>query len=82
LAQPLPLARGQLIKQDDMLRPGRRSIITILTAVFFSLHAAGAVTGDADGDKAPWYAAWYLWLGLGIFIISLVAVLGTTNQRK
>ena len=65
-----------------MRRLGSKTIIAILTGIFFSLQATGAVAVDASAGRTPWYAAWYLWLAFGIFIILLVSILGTNKERK
>ena len=58
----------------------RRTIrrgIMITVALLFNLLIAKAVMADTvKGSVTPWYAAWYLWAGLGIFIIVIVSIAG------
>lgn len=63
-----------------MLRSGRKAIVTILTGAFPVLEAAGAAATAAPTPHKPWYAAWYLWIGLGILVIVLISVLGPKER--
>ena len=65
-----------------MLRLGRKKIVAILTGIFLALETAGAVAASASAPHTPWYSAWYLWIGLAIFVIALVSVLGTNTERE
>ena len=50
-----------------------------MMALLLSMQAVGADAGKAS--SSPWYTAWYLWIGLGVFIIVLVSIVGSGNKQ-
>lgn len=65
-----------------MLKGGRKMIVAVLTVLFLALETAGAVAANTSAPQTPWYAAWYLWIGLALFVIALVSVLGASKERE
>jgi NADH:ubiquinone oxidoreductase subunit 6 (subunit J) len=59
----------------------KRGIIAAVV-VAFNLLVANAVMADTGrNNSTPWYAAWYLWVGLGIFIIVVVSIVGASERK-
>lgn len=50
--------------------------ILIFVTLMLQLLIAKAVMAHNGSEATPWYSAWYLWIGLGIFIIVIVSVVG------
>jgi hypothetical protein len=61
-----------------MLRRG----IMITVTLMLQLLIAKAVMASSGSGGTPWYGAWYLWIGLGIFIIVIVSVTGSQKNPE
>lgn len=46
-----------------------------------SMQAQAAGTELSASAHSPWYAVWYLWIALGVFIIIIVAIVGAGNKQ-
>lgn len=66
-----------------MLSKGWKRGIMIIATLLFQLVIASAVWADTGSDQnTPWYAAWYLWIGLGVFIIVIISVVGDQRESE
>ena len=55
--------------------------VMIFGTLMLQLLIAKAVVAGNENNATPWYAAWYLWIGLGVFIIVVVTVVGGEKNR-